>query len=118
MFYGCTSLTAAPTLPATILSAYCYEAMFYNCTSLTTAVNLPATTLQEHCYYMMYGGCTNLKISETSTGSYTYNFRIPKTGTGTTASRAMDYMFSYTGGTFTGTPSINTTYYTTNQPVG
>ena len=32
-------------------------------------------------------------------------------GTGTTATDALTDMFTSTGGTFTGTPEINTTYY-------
>ena len=50
MFQGCTSLTTAPSLPATTLANYCYAGMFYGCTSLTTAPDLPATTLTERCY--------------------------------------------------------------------
>lgn len=34
MFYGCTSLTAAPDLPATVLKTSCYEYMFYSCNAL------------------------------------------------------------------------------------
>ena len=60
MFYGCTSLTTAPELPATTLAENCYEGMFINCTSLTTAPELPATTLASMCYYQMFQGCTNL----------------------------------------------------------
>ena len=50
MFSNCTSLTSAPSLPATTLADYCYEDMFYGCTSLTTAPSLPATTLATNCY--------------------------------------------------------------------
>ena len=60
MFNGCTSLTAAPALPATTLAGGCYYGMFYGCTSLTTAPSLPATTLAERCYYGMFYGCTSL----------------------------------------------------------
>ena len=60
MFFGCTSLTAAPELPARILTQNCYQYMFYNCTSLTVAPELPATTLAFECYYSMFGECTNL----------------------------------------------------------
>jgi hypothetical protein len=35
MFAGCTSLTAAPELPATTLVNYCYYNMFNGCTSLS-----------------------------------------------------------------------------------
>ena len=51
LFYGCTSLSSAPELPATTLMAQCYYQMFYGCTSLTDAPTLPATTLANYCYY-------------------------------------------------------------------
>ena len=60
MFQGCTSLTAAPALPATTLANYCYNNMFNGCTSLTAAPALPATTLANYCYYNMFKGCTSL----------------------------------------------------------
>ena len=85
MFSGCTSLTQAPTLPATALANYCYQSMFYNCTSL--------------------------KLSSTKTDEYTQEYRIPSSGNGTTATDALTDMFTSTGGTFTGTPEINTIYY-------
>ena len=50
MFYGCTSLTQAPELPATTLASNCYDSMFSKCTSLTQAPELPATTLALNCY--------------------------------------------------------------------
>ena len=111
MFYGCTSLTAAPSLPATTLASFCYRSMFGGCTSLTTAPSLPATTLASFCYNSMFYGCTSLKLSTTASGTYTKSYRIPKSGTGTTTSGALNGMFSNTGGTFKGTPKINTTYY-------
>ncbi len=61
MFYGCTSLTAAPSvLPATTLATYCYSSMFEGCTSLTAAPELPATMLADGCYSNMFWGCTSL----------------------------------------------------------
>lgn len=85
MFFYCTSLTAAPKLPATTLSSYCYHYMFQECTSLVTppvlpaevmkehcydgmfvgsairtAPELPATELAEWCYHLMFGGCENI----------------------------------------------------------
>ena len=60
MFNGCTSLTTAPALPATTLAQSCYNSLFYGCTSLTTAPALPATTLVDSCYYFMFYGCTSL----------------------------------------------------------
>ena len=111
MFYGCTSLTAAPSLPATTLANSCYYYMFRGCTSLTAAPSLPATTLANYCYSSMFYGCTKIKLSTTSSGTYTKSYRIPKRGTGTTALYALNNMFDNTGGTFKGTPEINTTYY-------
>ena len=111
MFYGCTSLTTAPSLLATTLADSCYYSMFNGCTSLTTVPSLPATTLGRRCYFFMFYGCTKIKLSATASGIYTKSYRIPKSGTGTTTSSALDSMFANTGGTFTGTPEINTTYY-------
>ncbi len=111
MFYGCTSLTKAPALPATTLADYCYVSMFEGCTALTQAPALPADTLANDCYESMFWGCTGLKLSSSKTGEYTQEYRIPTTGTGTTATDALTNMFTSTGGTFTGTPEINTTYY-------
>lgn len=114
MFKGCTSLTQAPALPAMTLARNCYGYMFYDCTSLTQAPELPAMTLASDCYGYMFYGCTSLKLSSTQTGEYMQAYRIPSSGAGVTASRALSNMFSDTGGTFTGTPEINTTYYLSN----
>ena len=111
MFEGCTSLTTAPALPATTLYDFCYSSMFYGCASLTTVPTLPATTLAWGCYYQMFYNCTNIKLSETQTSEYSIPYRIPTSDTGTTESMSLNSMFAGTGGTFTGTPTINTTYY-------
>ena len=42
---------------------------------------------------------------------------MPSSGTGTTATNALTHMFTSTGGTFTGTPEINTTYYLSTDNV-
>ena len=118
MFVGCTSLTTVPALPATTLPNGCYSNMFYNCTSLTTIPALPATTLANYCYQYMFNGCTNIKLSTTQTGAYQTEYRIPTSGSGSgDADLTSTGMFSNTGGTFTGTPTINTTYYTSNTVV-
>jgi hypothetical protein len=75
MFYGCSALTTAPTLPATTLANNCYRQMFYNCKNLTTAPVLPAETLVTNCYYRMFYFCSNLnyiKAMFTTTPSTTY----------------------------------------------
>ena len=111
MFKGCTGLTTAPALNATTLANGCYYSMFFDCTSLNTVPELPATTLVYSCYQYMFYGCTSLKLSTKQNSYYVTPYRIPKEGTGTTASNDLSSMFYNTGGSFTGTPSINKTYY-------
>ena len=112
MFQGCTSLTQAPALLATTLKDYCYKQMFFDCASLTQIPALTATTLESFCYQQMFQGCINIKLSSTKTEGYTQEYRIPMLETnGTGTSNDLDWMFYRTGGTFTGTPKINTTYY-------
>ena len=111
MFISCTSLKQAPKLPATTLEVQCYDSMFNGCTSLAQAPELPATTIVRSCYQNMFNGCASIKLSETKTEEYIQEYRIPSSGDGTTSSDALTRMFNSTGGTFTGTPNINTTYY-------
>ena len=59
----------------------------------------------------MFNGCKKIKLSDIKTEEYTQDYRIPVSGTGTTASRALTNMFSGTGGTFKSTPQINKMYY-------
>ena len=80
MFYGCTSLTTAPSvLLATTLATSCYSGMFGGCTNLTTAPELPATTLVSDCYRYMFRNCTSLNyikamFTTTPGTSYTANW--------------------------------------------
>lgn len=145
MFYGCTSLVIAPELPTVTLSESCYESMFEQCANLTEAPALPASTLNERCYYRMFtdcksletvpalpalemkkecymrmfNGCTKLKLSTTQSEEYPYEYRIPTSGNGTVANvlTPLYDTFGGTGGTFIGSPSINTTYYTANEVI-
>lgn len=111
MFDGCSSLMTVPKLPATTLAKYCYDHMFQNCISLTEIPKLPVTGLAERCYGYMFSGCINIKLSTTKTEKYLVHYRIPSSGTGVTATNALLDMFTGTGGTFAGTPDINTIYY-------
>lgn len=70
MFKDCTSLTAAPALPATTLGNYCYAFMFEN-TAITTAPDLNAQNLPANCYERMFNGCTALVNAPSSLGSAT-----------------------------------------------
>lgn len=142
MFQGCTSLRDAPHLPATVLPDYCYQwmlsncssltniwslnitniwyrscyGMFLNCSSLAQLVSLPATSLSSGCYGTMFRNCPLIKLSETQTWEYQTPYRIPTSLTGT-EDGSLYNMFDGTWWTFTGTPSINTTYYTSNQVI-
>ena len=116
MFRDCASLTKAPELPATTLANNCYESMFTGCASLTQIPKLPATTFSIGCYSQMFSGCASIKLSTTKTEEYTQEYRIPFSGNGTTEGFTTNdfpfsFMFNGTGGTFTGEPEVNTTYY-------
>lgn len=116
LFYWC-NLTTAPKLTATTLTIYCYYQMFTSISLLETLPELPATTLMAHCYEFMFGYCPKIKLSTTQTWEYQTEYRIPKIGTGTGAVSELDNMFYNTWWTFTWTPTINTTYYTSNQVI-
>ena len=131
MFDGCTRLVDSPDLPATTLAGSCYSNMFKGCTALQTVSTLPATKLEEFCYYAMFQGCTNLKeipylpattlvkscydnmfngavkISTSSTGSYTTRYTIPVTKSGLSGlSNPVSNMFVNTSGGYIDMPSV------------
>lgn len=115
MFINCQNLIAVPSLPATTLAPVCYEGMFMRNTSLTALPKLPATVLPTRCYQAMFFQCSNIKLSTTQTQEYLNEFRIPFSGQITSYSQdSIASMFSSTGGTFTGSPTVNTIYYTSN----
>lgn len=84
LFKDCTSLTKAPLL-LNALANYCYEHMFSG-TSLTQAPSLPATTLANWCYAYMFDGCQSLKevrIAATTDAPYALSswlFHVSSTG--------------------------------------
>lgn len=118
LFVGCSSLRTTPQLLATNLGDYCYYYMFQWCTSLTTLPLLPAIQLPNQCYSYMFWGCSNIKLSTSKTWIYQTAYRIPAEWTWTNLSRNyVDSMFKSTWWTWTWTPSINTTYYTSNTVV-
>lgn len=118
MFAECSSLQRAPALPATTLKNSCYAHMFYGCRTLHMLPELPATdfnnTTAGGCYRSMFVDCAALKFSETQTAECPNAYRIPSSGTGTDYgwSKPTEGMITGTGGTFTGTMAVNTTYYT------
>lgn len=118
MFFHCDSLSVPPRLPAKTLALGCYDGMFEYCSALTSIPELPANVLADYCYKAMFFNAASIKVSETQTGEYVTPYRIPLQGIGIdTATDALLQMFSGTGGTLTGTPSINTTYYTSNTVI-
>ena len=117
MFGRCKGLIHPPKLPATVLADNCYNNMFFSCEALTEIPALNAVQLADNCYRQMFFLCSSIFISETKTGEYDKAYRLPTSGNGITGSDSLGNMFNYTGGTFTGTPTINTTYYTSNQVV-
>ena len=60
MFEGCSNLVSAPALPAEVLTNRCYDGMFIDCVSLAEAPKLPASTLADGCYVDMFNGCNSL----------------------------------------------------------
>lgn len=108
MFYGCSSLTSAPELPAQTLARYCYFSMFQGCTSLSSAPALPATTLTSSCYSSMFEGCTSLSVSEQPKEGR-IEWTIPSNAI--TATNWNLDMFANTGGDFTGNPVPGIKYY-------
>ena len=64
MFCYCSSLIAAPELPATTLAQSCYYQMFLGCPSLTKAPILAATNLEIYSYERMFCNCYSLNYVE------------------------------------------------------
>lgn len=117
LFYECTALTTPPSLTATTLWETCYDRMFIWCTSLAALPELPATTLTYYCYDLMFDGCSNIKLSESKTWAYQTAYRIPTKWTWTEWTNSLRRMFRNTWWSWTWTPTINTTYYTSNTVI-
>lgn len=117
MFNWCTNLKTAPSLPATITQQYCYYAMFVNCSNLEMLPKLPATTLANFCYQQMFQWCSKIKLSTSQTWEYQTSYRIPTSWSGSSGTNSLLYTFQSTWWSFTGTPDVNTTYYTSNTLV-
>ena len=114
MFMGCNNLKNAPLLKASSIGQNGFARMFYDCKSMETIPALYSLALANTCYQYMFSGCNKIKISATQTGDYQNEYRIPYTGTGTAGTNSLNSMFTSTGGTFTGTPMINVSFYTSN----
>ena len=117
MFSWCTYLTTVPALPATTVNYDCYASMFTKCPNLESLPALPATILHTYCYNLMFYWCSKIKLSETQTWEYINEYRIPIVWTWADEGASTLDMFKSTWWTFVGTPTINTTYYTSNTIV-
>lgn len=115
MFNSCAGLEVPPALSVTTLANQCYRGMFGYCLNLLKLPELPTTNLAQECYSYMFNGCQKIKLSATQSEEYSNAYRIPSSGSGTLAYDALAGMFNGTGGAFVGEPSINTTYYTSNE---
>lgn len=118
MFSGCSNLTSSPKIMLTTLAGYCCNYMYSNCQNMITIPKLYSLAVTPtYCYAYMFNNCIKIKLSQTQTGEYINEYRIPITGTGTTAVDSKSGMLYQTGGTFTNDPIINRTYYTPNEVV-
>ena len=96
----------------TTLPQYACDGMFRGCTNLKTLPMLKPLNYAGNMYRDMFNGCSNIKLSSTETAEYNTPWRIPAEGDGTsTSDLATSNMFANTGGTFTGSPTWNSTYY-------
>lgn len=111
-----SKITIPPKLPATTLTTGCYYEMFAYCYDLETLLALYATSLTQYCYTNMFYGCSKIKLSTTQDSTYNMIYIIPAAWTWTQNS-SLNNMFYGTWWTFTWTPTINTTYYTSNTLV-
>jgi len=118
MFYS-TSIEKSPNILATSGESNCCSYMFRGCSQLNELCKLSIIDIPITCCLYMYTDCSKIKISTTPSAEYRYEYRLPYgAATGTIGSSALYGMFSNTGGTFKGTPTVNTRYYTSNKIVG
>ena len=117
LFKSCTSLTVSPKISISTLTQYCFYQMFMWCTNLESLPKLSAATFPNYCCREMFRNCSKIKISSTKTWSYQTSYRIPAEWTWTVGTNSLNWMLMNTWWTFTWTPTINTTYYTSNTVV-
>ena len=109
MFFGCSHLVAAPKLPAETVAASGYAYMFAYCTSLVYLPVINATSAESFACMVMFGECSKIKLSTEADAEYTQPYKL--------SIDQNQNMFYNTGGTFTGEPTSNTTYYVSNTNI-
>ena len=122
LFSENTDIISAPSISSVNLSQYCFVEFCSWCANLKTIPKISQTEYPDGCFQYSFWGCSKLKLSTTQTIEYQNLYRIPNVGTGTKDWSQAIYSpfygtFSTTGGTFKGTPDINTTYYTSNTVI-
>ena len=118
MFYGCKNLTRAPKISAVYINHDAFTNMFNGCINLETLPKILAKSDETDGFAGMFRDCKKIKLSLEKTGEYVNEFAIPYNKNGRYQHSDNLYnMFTGTGGTFTGTPTINTTYYTSNEVI-
>lgn len=118
MFYGCKNLTRAPKMSTVYISHNAFRDMFNGCINLETLPKILAESDETDGFAGMFRDCKKIKLSLEKTGEYVNEFAIPYNKNGEYQhSDALYDMFTGTGGTFAGTPKINTTYYTSNEVI-
>lgn len=117
MFFNCTSLVKPTSLKGlTFGGESCLDGMYSGCSSMEYLPEFPTNVLKGYCCQMLFYGCTKIRVATTQSSTYKNAYRIPASGTiASTPYNALESMFANTGGTFVGTPTINTTYYTANE---
>lgn len=116
LFSGCSWLTSCPKITFTNTTNRCYSYMFWYCTWLTTLPKLYATTFNYNCCNSMFYWCSGITLSTTQTWAYQTPYRLPIEWTWTASSSFTD-MFRSIWWPRAWTPSVNTTYYTSNTVV-
>ena len=76
MFYGCTSLTTAPELPATTLVSYCYYYIFRDCSKLNKITMLATDISANNCLNNWVNGVS-------ATGTFVKDANMTSLPTGT-----------------------------------
>lgn len=117
LFDGNSSLISCPKILMTTITNFCCQYMFRNCTNLETLPKLYTLSMKMSCYQYMFSGCSKIKLSTIQVDDYINEYRIPIEGTGSITLFSLTSMFANTGGTFTGNPSVNTIYYTSNEVI-
>lgn len=114
LFSGNDGLINLPDLSTVVLSNGCF-AEFASFSGVRVLPKLSQLVFPSTCFNLCFWGCSNIKMATTQSADYPNAYRIPETGTASAGYSAFGQMFSGSGGSFKGTPAVNSTYYTSNS---